>query len=119
MESAINILRQIEQDKIEAEKYLLSAAKDGSRYSRAVEIVEHELTQTEKCLLAARREIEKSRKYRSRRHWVIKTQFIYNRLAEEKNLSCTWISESKIKRQWLHYVSLVAEIAIRLDDVQK
>jgi hypothetical protein len=119
MESAINILRQIDHDKIESEKYLLSGAKDGSRFSRAVEIVEHELTQTEKCLLAARREIEKSRKYRSRRHWVIKTQFIYNRLAEEKKLSCTWISESKIKREWRYYVSLVAEIAIRLDEVQK
>jgi hypothetical protein len=46
MESAINILRQIEQDKIEAEKYLLSGTKDGSRYSRAVAIVEHELNQT-------------------------------------------------------------------------
>lgn len=119
MESAIKVLHQIEQDKIEAEKYLLSGIKDGSRFSRAVAIVENELPPTEKCLLAARREIEKSRKYKSRRHWVIKTQFIYNRLAEENHLSCTWISESKIKREWRYYVSLVAEIAIRLDERQK
>lgn len=113
------ILKKIEQDKEIAEKYLLSGAKDNSRYARAVALFERELNPTGRCLLDSRRELEKKREYKSRRHWVIKTQFIYNRLAEEKKLSCTWISESKIKRQWLHYVSLVAEIAIRLDDVQK
>lgn len=119
MESAINILRQIEQDKEIAEKYLLSGAKDNSRFARAVALLEKDLNPTSRCLLESRRELEKKREYKSRRHWVIKTQFIYNRLAEENHLSCTWISESKIKREWRYYVNLIAEIAIRLDERQK
>ena len=115
MESAIKILHRIEQDKETAEKYLLAGAKDKSRFSRAVAMVEKDLTDNDRCLLDARREIEKSRKYKSRRHWVIKTQFMFNKLAEERGLSCTWISESKIKREWRYYVGIVAEIAIRLD----
>lgn len=115
MEQGIKILQMIEQDKEKAERYLLGGAKDKSPYAQAVEIVEETLSPTEKCLLDSRREIEKSRKYKSRRHWVIKTQFVYNRLSEERGLNCTWVSESKIKRQWRYYVGLVAEIAIRLE----
>ena len=40
--------------------------------------------------------------------------FIYNRLAEEKDLENTWLSESKIKRDWRRYVKLVSEIAVRI-----
>lgn len=112
---ATEILKKIEQDKESAEKYLLSGERDKSSYARAVALFEKELTPTSRCLLDARRELERKREYKSRRHWVIKTQFIYNKLAEKRGLSCTWVSESKIKRQWQHYITLVSEIAIRLD----
>ena len=114
MESTIQILKKIEEDKETAEKYLLSGEKDNSSYARAVAIVEEVLSPAEKCLLESRREIERNRKYKSRRHWVIKTQFIYNKLAEQQGLSCSWISESKIKRSWRGLISRVAEIAVRI-----
>ena len=102
-----------------AEKYLLAGAKDKTRFSRAVALFEKELNSTSRCLLDSRRELEKKREYKSRCHWVIKTQFIYNRLAEERGLQVTWISESKIKRQWKQYINIISEIAIRLDERQK
>lgn len=115
MESATKILQQIEHDKKESEKYLLSGKKDGSRFSRAVVLFEKELSPVGLCLLESRRELEKSRKYKSGRHWVIKTQFIYNKLSEQRGLECVWLSESKIKRQWQAYVNIISEMAIRLD----
>lgn len=113
------IRKKIEQDRENAEKYLLSGARDNTRCARAVDLLEKELDSTSRCLLDARRELEKKREYKSRCHWVIKTQFIYNRLAEERGLKCTWISESKIKRQWKQYINIVSEMAIRLDERQK
>lgn len=119
MQTAKEILKKIEQDKETAEKYLLSGARNKTKFSRAVVMFEKELSPVGLCLLESRRELEKSRKYKSGRHWVIKTQFIYNKLSEQRGLECVWLSESKIKRQWRYYVSIVSEIAIRLDEKQK
>lgn len=114
MGEATKILQQIEEDKIAAEKTLLTADAKDARFMHAVKLFESELNEYEQCLLDARREIEKNRKYKSRRHWVIKTQFIFNKMAEERHLSSAWISESKIKREWKRYIETVSEIAIRL-----
>lgn len=114
MGAATKILQQIEADKIAAEKTLLTADAKDARFMQAVKLFESELNEYEQCLLDARREIEKNRKYKSRRHWVIKTQFIFNKMAEERHLSSAWISESKIKREWKRYIETVSEIAIRL-----
>jgi hypothetical protein len=65
--------------------------------------------------LAARRELEKEKKYGNSRHWVIKTQFIFNRLAEKNHLAVDWLSESKIKREWKSLIFLVSEIYARID----
>lgn len=113
------IFRQIEAEKVTAEKYLLSGPVDRSAFSQAVAIVEERLTEGEKYLLDSRRRIEQDRRYKSRRHWVIKTQFVYNQLTESGGYSCTWISESKIKREWRGMVSLVAEVAARISMSKK
>ncbi len=115
MESAIKILSKITQDNQTAEEYLLSGKIDQSKFCRAVAVVESSLTKMEQCLLDARREIEKDRKYKSRKHWVIKTQFVYNTLAEKRGLIPCWISESKTKRVWQYLVHLVAEVAARIE----
>ncbi len=115
MQTAKEILKKIEQDKETAEKYLLSGERNKTKFSRAVVMLENELSPIGVCLLESRRELEKSRKYKSGRHWVIKTQFIYNKLAEQRGLECVWLSESKIKRQWQAYVNIISEMAIRLD----
>lgn len=110
----VDYMKIIEQDENMAEEYFVSGQRDGTNFAKAAEIVESDLSELAKCLLDARRELEKHRKYKSRRHWVIKTQFIYNRLAEERGIKVTWLSESKIKREWRHYVKTVEEIAVRL-----
>lgn len=114
MKTMNDILQKIEEDRERAEKYLLSGRLDKSNFARAVVMVESELSPAEKCLLESRREIEKDRKYKSRSHWVIKTQFTYNKFAEQRGLSVSWISESKIKREWRAMISRVAEIAVRM-----
>ncbi|MBQ2136753.1 MAG: hypothetical protein II430_02260 [Selenomonas sp.] len=112
------LLQEIIKDMETAEKYLISAIADNSRFSRAVAIVEDNISEQGKTLIRARREIEK-KKYGNKRHWVIKTQFIYNKLAEEQGLSNTWLSESKIKRDWKNYIFMVSEVAARLEDKPK
>lgn len=112
------LLQEIIKDMETAEKYLISAIADNSRFSRAVSIVEDNISEQGKTLIRARREIEK-KKYGNKRHWVIKTQFIYNKLAEEQGLSNTWLSESKIKRDWKNYIFMVSEVAARLEDKPK
>lgn len=112
------LLQEIINDMETAEKYLISAIADNSRFSRAVAIVEDNISEQGKTLIRARREIEK-KKYGNKRHWVIKTQFIYNKLAEEQGLSNTWLSESKIKRDWKNYIFMVSEVAARLEDKPK
>lgn len=115
VEDGEKIFAQIAKEQEQAEKYLLAGAKDKSRYSRAVAIVENRLAGEEKIILDSRRELEHDRKYKSRRHWVIKTQFIFNRIAEEKGLPVCWLSESKIKRVWRHIVIVTTEVAARLE----
>ena len=112
------LLQEIIKDMETAEKYLISAIADNSRFSRAVAIVEDNISEQGKTLIRARREIEK-KKYGNKRHWVIKTQFIYNKMAEEQGLSNTWLSESKIKRDWKNYIFMVSEVAARLEDKPK
>lgn len=112
------LLQEIIKDMETAEKYLISAIPDNSRFARAVAIVEDNISEQGKTLIMARREIEK-KKYGNKRHWVIKTQFIYNKLAEEQGLSNTWLSESKIKRDWKNYIFMVSEVAARLEDKPK
>ena len=112
------LLQEIIKDMETAEKYLISAIADNSRFARAVAIVEDNISKQGKTLIMARREIEK-KKYGNKRHWVIKTQFIYNKLAEEQGLSNTWLSESKIKRDWKNYIFMVSEVAARLEDKPK
>lgn len=113
MQQTEQIIEQIENDIDQAERYLVTGNNDGTKFALATAIVESYLSEQGKILLAARREIE-NKKYGRKRNWVIKTQFIYNRLAEEKDLENTWLSESKIKRDWRRYVMLVAEIAVRI-----
>jgi hypothetical protein len=112
------LLIEIIKDQETAEKYLISAITDNSRFARAVAIVEDNISEQGKTLIRARREIEK-KKYGNKRHWVIKTQFIYNKMAEEQGLSNTWLSESKIKRDWKNYIFMVSEVAARLEDKPK
>lgn len=115
MTRAAEMIDRIEQENGMAEKYLLSGVADGSAYATAVEILVEYLPPISRCLLESRREIEKEKKYKSGRQWVIKTQFVFNKFAEMRNLPITWISESKIKREWRRMIFLVTEIAIRLD----
>lgn len=112
------LLQEIIKDMETAEKYLISAIPDNSRFARAVAIVEDNISEQGKTLIMARREIEK-KKYGNKRHWVIKTQFIYNKMAEEQGLSNTWLSESKIKRDWKNYIFMVSEVAARLEEKPK
>lgn len=112
------LLQEIIKDMETAEKYLISAITDNSRFARAVAIVEDNISEQGKTLIMARREIEK-KKYGNKRHWVIKTQFIYNKMAEEQGLSNTWLSESKIKRDWKNYIFMVSEVAARLEEKPK
>lgn len=114
MKKLNDILQEIEEDKVKSEKYLISGQLDKSKYARAVGMIESNLSPAERCLLDARREIEKNRRYKSRRQWVIKTQFIYNKFAEQRGLSASWVSESKIKREWRAMIYRVAEIAVRM-----
>ena len=115
MTRAAEMIDRIEQENGIAEKYLLSGEVDGSAYAQAVEILVESLSPVNKCILDSRREIEKEKKYKSGRQWVIKTQFVFNKFAEMQDLPITWISESKIKREWRRMIFYVTEIAIRID----
>ena len=114
MTRAAELIKQIELENGVAEEYLLTGRADGSTFAQAVEIIEDYLSPACRCLLDARREIEKEKKYQAGRQWVIKTQFMYNKFAEGRDIPVTWISESKIKREWRRMIFYVTEIAIRL-----
>ena len=108
------ILKQIEKDIDQAEQYLIAGPTDKSKFSRAVVVVEKNISAQGQLLISARRESEKKKYGNNKRKWVIKTQFIYNKLAEAQGIENNWLSESKIKREWRRYVFLVAEVAARL-----
>jgi hypothetical protein len=112
------LLQTIIEDQEKAELYLIRGTRDNSRFARAVAIAESCMNDQQKTLIAARREIEK-KKYGNKRHWVIKTQFVYNKLAEERGLKNTWLSESQIKRQWKNFIFTVSELAARLEEPPK
>ena len=60
MTRAAELIKQIELENGVAEEYLLTGRADGSTFAQAVEIIEDYLSPACRCLLDARREIEKS-----------------------------------------------------------